>query len=186
MIRAFVGIRLPEDLVDSLVAAQAGLPAGRPVPEENFHVTVAFLGEHPNPVVEDVHFALEVIRVPPFQLGLSGVGFFGGDRPRVLYAAVMPDPTLIRLRGKVLQAARDAGLDLPRERYSPHVTLARFNSGLTAEEAGKMRDFSARRMGFRAGPVTIDEFVLFRSTLGRNGPSYDELAVYPLKGLARQ
>ena len=38
----------------------------------------------------------------------------------------------------------------------------------------------ARRMGFTAGPFEVGEFLLIRSTLGRNGPVYDELAAYPL------
>jgi len=182
MIRAFVAIPLPDGVVRGLAATQAGLPAGRPVPAENFHLTVAFLGEHPTTVIEDVHLALQGIRGPAFSLSMSGVGLFGGARPRVLFAGIDPDPALSRLREKVLQAARGAGLRLDRERYSPHVTLARFNSGLKGEAAQEMRDFAARRMGFRAGPFTVEEFVLYRSTLGRNGPVYDELAVYPLGG----
>jgi len=180
MIRAFVGLHLPEDVVRALTLAQAGMPVGRPVPPENMHITVAFLGEHPEPLVEDVHFALDSLRAPGFELTLAGVGLFGGDRPRVLYAEVRPDPALSRLREKVLQAARGSGLRLDRERYSPHVTLARFNSGLKGEDAQEMRDFAARRMGLRAGPFPVGEFVLFRSSLGRNGPVYDELASYPL------
>jgi len=180
MIRAFVAIALPESVVRSLTAAQAGLPAGRPVAPENSHLTVAFLGEHPEPVIEDVHLALDEIHAPGFALTLSGTGLFGARRPRVLYARVQPEPALNRLRKKVLQAARGAGLRLARERYSPHVTLARFNSHLGAEEAQEIRDFAARRMGFTAGPFSVGEFQLFRSTLGRNGPIYQELAAYPL------
>jgi 2'-5' RNA ligase len=180
MIRAFAAIALPGSVARALSAAQAGLPAGRPVAPENLHLTVAFLGEHPEPVIEDVHLALEGIRAPGFALTLSGTGLFGGERPRVFYARVQPEPALDRLREKVLQAARGAGLRLPRERYSPHVTLARFNSRLRGEEAIEMRDFAARRMGFTAGPFEVGEFLLIRSTLGRNGPVYQELAAYPL------
>jgi 2'-5' RNA ligase len=183
MIRAFVGIALPDEIVRALAVAQAGLPAGRPVPPENFHLTVAFLGEYPKPVLEDVHLALDGLRNPTFELTLSGVGLFGGDRPRVLYAGIETQPLLSRLREKVLQAARGAGLRLDRERYSPHVTLARFNgAGLAPDDAHDVREFAARRMGFRAGPFEVREFVLFRSQLGRNGPAYDELAAYALGG----
>ncbi len=180
MIRAFAAIALPGPVTSALTAAQAGLPAGRPVPPENFHLTVAFLGEHPEPVIEDVHLALDGIRAPGFELSLSGTGLFGGRRSRVLYAGVRPEPALDRLRKKVVQAARGAGLRLPRGRYTPHVTLARFNAGLQGDEAVEMRDFAARRMGLAAGPFEVGEFLLIRSTLGRNGPVYQELAAYPL------
>jgi 2'-5' RNA ligase len=180
MIRAFVGIPLPGPLAGALSTAQAGLPAGKPVTPENFHITVAFLGEYPEPLVEDIHLALENIRMPAFELVLSGVGLFGNDRPRVFYAGVRPEPGLIRLREKVLRAARSTGLKLPRERYNPHVTLARFNSGLNGELAQDIRDFAARRMNFTAGPFVVSEFLLIRSMLGRTGPVYDQLAAYPL------
>jgi len=180
MIRAFVAIALPESIVRSLTAAQTGLPSGRPVAPENFHLTVAFFGELTEPVIDDVHLALDGIRAPAFALTLSGTGLFGGARPRALYAEGRPEPALNRLREKVLQAARGAGLRLARERYRPHVTLARFNARLEGEEAIEMRDFAARRMGFTAGPFEVGEFLLIRSTLGRNGPVYQELAAYPL------
>ncbi len=182
MIRAFVAVPLPEPVVRTLVAAQAGLPAGRPVPPENLHITVAFLGEHPEPLIEDVHLALDNIRAPAFELTLDGLGLFGGDKPRVLYAEVQPEPMLAHLREKVLQAARGAGIRMDRARYNPHVTLARFNNGLKGEDAEKMRNFTVRRMALKAGPFEVDEFHLYRSNLGRKGPIYEELAAYPLNG----
>jgi 2'-5' RNA ligase len=185
MIRAFVGIPLPDAARSSLTAAQAGLPSGRVVSEENFHLTLAFRGGHPMPVIEDVHLALDTIRVPAFDLSLEGVGLFGGARPRVLYAGVVPQPVLTHLRRKVMQAAREAGLGLPHERFTPHVTLARFNAGLAGEAAQEMRDFAARRMGLQTGPFAVEKFVLFRSDLGRNGPVYDPLAEYALEKAER-
>lgn len=185
MIRAFVGIRMPEEIEDALLGVQAGLPVGRAVEPENFHLTLAFLGEHPAPVIEDVHLALDAIRVPRFELSITGLGFFGGARPRVFFAEIGAEPTLKRLHDKVVQAARGAGIALERQRFSPHVTLARFRGGLVGEDAAEMREFAVRRMGFRAGPFPVEAFTLFRSHLGRNGPNYEVLAEYPLDGAAR-
>jgi RNA 2',3'-cyclic 3'-phosphodiesterase len=181
MIRSFVALPLPDPVLDALVAAQAGLPAGRPLPRENMHLTLAFLGEHPMPVVEDVHHALGTIRAPAFDLALAGLGLFGGDRPRVLHAEIAPDPGLKHLRAKVLQAARDAGLEFDRARFHPHVTLARFGTGLTPDEVARLHAFVLRGAAFRAGPFTAERFVLYRSRLGRDGSHYEELADYPLR-----
>jgi 2'-5' RNA ligase len=180
VIRAFVGIPLAEPVADALEAAQAGLPAGRPVPYDNFHVTLAFLGEQPRTVLEDVHDALDGVRVPGFSLRVDGLGMFGGARPRVLFAEVTAEPGLAQLRRKVLRAVHEAGIALPRARFHPHVTLARFGDGLRGEEAAEMQGFLARRMGVRAGPFAVERFVLYRSHLGRAGPIYEALAEYPL------
>ena len=180
MIRAFAGIPIPGSLTGVLSAAQTGLGLGRLVQPDNFHITVAFLGEHPEPLVEDIHLAFEAIRIPAFKVTLKGAGLFGGDRPRVLYIQVEPEPALKRLRKKVMQVARASGLQLPRERYSPHVTLARFSRDLDGAQVQEIQDFAARRMVFTAGPISVETFKLYRSTLGRKGPVYDVLATYPL------
>jgi RNA 2',3'-cyclic 3'-phosphodiesterase len=179
MIRTFVGIGIPEDVAGALQAQQAGLPAGRAVPPENFHVTLAFLGEHPMPVVEDVHYALEAVSAPGFSIRLEGIGLFG-ERSRTVQALVRPEPGLTHLRARVLEAARSAGIPLPRARFQPHVTLARIAAGATGEDILRLEAFTASRAGFVLGPVPVDAFVLYRSRLGRGGAAYEAMATYPL------
>lgn len=180
MIRAFLALPLPPDVIRDLEAAQAGLPAGRPVPPENLHVTLVFLGEHHEPVIEDLHYAIEGMSAPGFDLRIKGVGVFGNVTPRVLYAAVEPEPALTHLRRKLARAAREAGIALPGERYTPHVTLARFPREMPEEDLAAVQEFVARRVALASGPFTAERFVLYRSTLGRNGPIYEEMADYPL------
>lgn len=182
MIRAFVALSVPARVAASLEAAQAGLPCGRPVPRENFHLTLAFLGEHPEPVIEDAHLELESIVADAFELEVSGVGSFGSDHIRAIFAEVVPNPALTHLRKKVATAVRNAGLDLAHKRFHPHITLARFNRGLDAEAAVDLHRYLAMRVNLRADPISVAAFHLFRSVLGKDGPTYEILADYPLAG----
>lgn len=181
MIRAFVALALPATLRDALEELQADLETGRAVEPENLHLTLAFLGEHPAPVLEDVHDELEAIRLAPFPLRIDGLGVFGGRKPRVLFADIAAEPGLTALHRKVLGAARAAGLEPGRAKFRPHVTLARFGGdALTGEEAAALDRFLQAHVDFAAAPFQVTDFRLFRSTLTRRGPVYDEMARYPL------
>ncbi|WP_372887905.1 RNA 2',3'-cyclic phosphodiesterase, partial [Shimia sp.] len=129
--RAFLAIDLPEDLRAQVAALQAGLRAGRPVPEENLHLTLAFLDDQPQAMLVALHEALNALDCPGFDLELAGLDLFGGKRPRLLYLRVKPAPALLALHRSLKEAARRVGMDLPRTRFRPHVTLARFRHDMT-------------------------------------------------------
>ncbi|MEM9145712.1 MAG: RNA 2',3'-cyclic phosphodiesterase [Pseudomonadota bacterium] len=181
MIRAFAAIPVPEDTGALLAPLQARLPSVRVVPRQALHVTLVFIGEHQEPVIEDLHYALEAIAAQPFALALSGLGMFGGASPRVLYAGVAPEPKLKALRDRVRSAGREAGIVLAQEKFLPHVTLARFpKTGLGAEDTARLDAAVASHAGLRLAPFAVEKFTLFRSHLGRSGPNYEPLADYPL------
>ena len=151
MIRAFVGIGVPEPLAATLTAAQAGLEVGNPVPAENFHLTLAFLGEQREPVVDEMADALSGIAADTFDVVIAGLGTFGAA-PRILFAEVAVSPPLSALRKRVRRAAAECGIDLPSERFRPHVTLARMGRGLVGEDAARLHHHIARRMDWFAAP----------------------------------
>lgn len=176
--RLFAALPLPDETVDRLEMLQAGLPEGRAVPPETFHVTLGFFDECDRHRAADIDAGLSAIRCDPPVLVFDGLGMFGGAQPRSLHAAIRPDPGLSRLREKVLAAARAAGVDLPRERFVPHVTLARFARG--EGRGAALGRWLADRAGFAHGPVTVRAFALMRSHLGAGGAVYADLARYPL------
>ena len=180
VIRAFIGIALPDGHAEALERLQDSLPLGRAAPPENFHLTLAFLGEQPEHLLEEVHYRLEDLRAPAATLEIAGLGTFGKRDASVVFAEVAQDATLRQLREKVRNAVRGAGLDLARERFRPHVTLARIGGRLEPEDLERLRGWLERNAAFRLPPVPVTEITLYRSTLTRSGALHDPLARYAI------
>ena len=176
--RLFVGLPLPEAAVELLEEMQTGLDIGRLVPPENLHVTLAFLDEQPGFVAQAVHSGLAALNEPAFEIRFDGVEAKGRGRVKLAWARVAGPPELSALRDAVRAVARGAGVDLPRERFRPHVTLARF--GARGADPDRLAPWLARVAGLYAGPFTMDRFCLYQSTLTEQGPIYEELADYRL------
>lgn len=180
MTRTFVAIPMPEDAAARLAGLVRGLTFGRRVPEENLHLTLAFLGEVPDAGLEDLHETLSAIRAAPLDLRFDGLGVFGDDRPRALWAAVAAEPGLALLHKEVERAARKAGLATEARRFVPHVTLVRFRRW--REDAAPLARFLGERGGASVPPVRAVAFALMSSRLRPEGAVYEELASYPLMG----
>lgn len=178
--RAFVALDLPEDVLDALQALQPGLPVGRAMGRDTMHLTLAFAGEHPQERIEELHDELSRLSAPPFGLQLKGLGSFGGDIPSILFAGVEAEKALEGLARQVRSALRRAGLPVPRDKFRPHVTLARFRPRMGPSELELLNRFVAERAGFRAGPFPVTSFALYESLLHPEGARHRELARYPL------
>ena len=179
MIRSFIALPLPEDLRLALARVQARLPLPDWVEPEDFHLTLAFLGEQPDHVLQDLHEGLEALQMPTFQLDLAAVNAFGGARPHLVRAGVMPSEPLMRLQAKVAQVAVRAGVSVKARGFAPHVTLGRF-APPPPEQAARLEAAMVAQQGFRAGPWQVRAFGLYASHLRPRGAAYEEMASYPL------
>ncbi|MEM0948572.1 MAG: RNA 2',3'-cyclic phosphodiesterase [Pseudomonadota bacterium] len=178
--RTFVALGLPDPIPDALEAIAERVPGGRSVDGDNLHVTLAFLGDVDSSGLVDVHDALNAIQAAEFSLLVEGLGLFGRNRPRSLWAGVRNTPELTFLQSKVARAAHNAGVDLTRRRFVPHITLARFSGG---PETPELQRFIAGNAGLSLGAVSVQSFGLYASHLTSGGAFYEELSRYPLAAM---
>lgn len=99
--------------------ALPGLSGG--VPAENFHITLAFLGETRAADIE----SLANITIKPFQLTLHAnqVGYF--SKPHIGFLAIESCPTLVDLRENLLSAIPMKLRKKDQHSFVPHITLFR-------------------------------------------------------------
>ena len=114
---------------------------------ENLHLTLRFAGDIDNAHAREFADRLAGISVDAFEMRLVGLGAFGGNEPRSIWAGVEAGPELEALaraneraaraaglppEGRTLQAARDGGALEIRQR--PSTSPA--SSGASAPSAG--------------------------------------------------
>lgn len=130
-IRAFVGLRIPESLsaqISDMSAMLASQDRGQMswVAEDNYHVTLLFLGEQTESWLEnlaeqmddEVDFSAQKIRI-------VNVTPFPESSPKLLAAMLEPKETLIRLHQQIKKSAKTLGFIAEKRRFRPHITLAR-------------------------------------------------------------
>jgi 2'-5' RNA ligase len=163
-VRLFVSLRPSRQALAHLGTALAGRRTSNP---EQWHITVAFLGEVERPEVLYDGLRAAASRTPEFPLQLAGAGAFSGTR--VVWAGVAGDlDALTALAAQVQQACRDAGVVLERRPFRPHLTIGK--SGQI--EPALLRDY--------AGPAwTVHEVELVHSVLGTQA-THTVLERFPL------
>ena len=176
MPRVFIGLTIPDDIGDQLLDLQTGLDGVRWVAFDNFHLTLAFVGDVDRTHLADIDAALWGISADAFSLTLAGGGIFGTTSPRAVWAGVQANPQLDHLQEKVAQALRRAGAKVDSRKFTPHVTLA-YCRGVGPAAA---QTWQQRHNLFVTDPFDVDGIHLFQSCAGKAGVYYENLADYPL------
>jgi RNA 2',3'-cyclic 3'-phosphodiesterase len=180
MPRLFTGIELPEDVVWRLSMLRAGLSGAHWIDPGNYHMTIRFAGDILDAEANHFAHALADLNFDSFEIQLSGLGTFGGNKPRAIWAAVKPSPELTVLQKAHGRAARIAGLPPETRNFLPHVTLARLRNVSPFAVA----EYLARHGGFFSAPFTVSRFVLFSSRPNQGGGPYLVEEGYPSRDMA--
>lgn len=159
--KLFLAINLSPGMKAALTKVQRAMydrgVRGNYTPEENLHLTLAFIGEYPN--AEPVMDALSGVTFTPFELALDGVGCFGD----LWWAGLRENAALTAVVRRVRRALAAGGIPFDRKRFSPHITL--------------IRKASRDAAGIPITPETmpVRTISLMSSKRGRNGMIYTEI-----------
>ena len=161
------------------------LPNARWVEPDQFHLTLAFIGDVPDSDINRLCRAVAgaVAGFEPFVINLQSLGAFPDpEKPRVAWVGVSGPglDSLGELQSAVAEAAEGAGFPPEDDRFHPHVTLGRIRSKKGQEL--EITRLIPHYRSWAAGQFTVGEVLAQASTLTPEGPSYMVLARAPLRG----
>jgi len=144
------------------------------------HLTLVFLGEHPESHVEALSGLLETVgkQTPRFSLTLDAPGAFPSvGFPRILWMGIEPSAALTDLRARLVQVLDQAGLRADHRDFHPHITLGRCPHTLTATENGLIRELLSAPPRL-SGPTAweVDRIHLYESHTDEFGLHYTPIA----------
>ena len=93
--------------------------------EENYHLTLVFLGETEEERLPAIIAAMDASAGPGFPLRLGPLGRFPGKDGGVLWRGLAESDGLMCLQAALSERLREEGFRLERRPYCPHLTLAR-------------------------------------------------------------
>jgi RNA 2',3'-cyclic 3'-phosphodiesterase len=142
---------------------------------EDYHLTLAFLGsaDELNTVMDKVG----KLHCFSFPLTLDRFGTFGHrDSPRILWMGVKPSDMLQRVRDLVYGACENAGFQLDKRPFSPHITVGR----KWDQEFFFTHKWLNRVQPTDSHTFTATEMVLYRTHPDRM-PKYEAIHTIPLQ-----
>jgi RNA 2',3'-cyclic 3'-phosphodiesterase len=170
--RLFLGFPLPDDAVERLAAwQQRELSAGRIVPPENLHVTLAFLGARPAEELEAIGNALRESAGGAEKPVLTSTGY-RETRSVGMVVAEDEERRATRLADDLSARLERLGVYEREQRpWLPHITVLRFR-----ERPGLDPPLP------ELGQVRLSEAAVYHSVLRPSGAQYEVLESVPLGG----
>ncbi|UCG61276.1 MAG: RNA 2',3'-cyclic phosphodiesterase [Candidatus Zixiibacteriota bacterium] len=145
------------------------------VKAENIHLTLRFLGETDENLVDEIKKQIDEAVNSHRQVKTS-IATLGGfpnlNRPRVIWVGIEQNiEALSKMARDIEHRMRSLGFEKEKKQFKAHLTLGRVRHPKGLEN---LTDF-LNDYRFEAIPLCFDRVILFKSTLTPQGPIYDRL-----------
>ncbi len=186
MIRLFVAIDFPQRLKKQLADLVVSLKKeGYPLAlekEENFHLTLKFLGWCQEKKLGEIEQAIKKVsqEISPFWFKPTTIGYFLKES-LILWVGVEAHEELLKLVKHLEKEMAKIGFKKEKREFLPHLTLGRRRRAIPAAKWRKIAEEIREKYQSAFSGFKVEEIVLMRSTLTPHGSIYSLLNTFSLK-----
>ncbi|HXG57833.1 MAG TPA: RNA 2',3'-cyclic phosphodiesterase [Thermoanaerobaculia bacterium] len=185
--RLFIATTFPSHVLqsvnDRVAKVRSKLPPSSWVRPESQHLTFAFLGEHPDSLVDRLA-ALLTPRLgehSAFEARLHGCGFFPNSRhARVGWLGVAPEEPFRAVAESVRDCVREAGVQLDGSDFRAHLTLLRVRDRWPP---ACIEIFHKALGSYESETFRVEKVTLYSSQLNPSGAVHTALRHFALRGV---
>jgi 2'-5' RNA ligase len=182
--RLFIATTFPVEVLRSVNARidplKPRLPHASWVRQDAQHLTLAFLGEHPQSLAAALGepLANRLGAVPAFEARLRGCGFFPNPRhARVGWIGLEPEPAFVSAAHAVRELVVASGIKLDGADFKAHLTIMRIRDPWPPASIDL---FSRSFRDYESAPFRVDGVTLFSSRLDPKGAIHTPLQTFAL------
>jgi len=168
--RVFVAINFNHEFKNNLEYAQQILKKQDLscvlAPKDNFHLTVAFIGDVEESDISRIEAAIERAKCSQFKIKSTEYGFFPG--PKVVWLGCDGGMELRDLVENVRNELTNEGISFDSRPFKPHITIAK--------NARFGRSFALSKLKVNEFEMTVQSVDIMLSEIGTNGVEYTKLS----------
>ena len=191
-LRTFIAIELPAGMREKILNVQqevysrstAGVMEW--LPQENFHLTLFYLGATDAELRENVEKILmeSVSDFSPFSFMVKGFGVFNSSSgPRVFWVGVHDRFGMLQSLYEVIKSKMSVlGFNSDDDKYHPHLTICKARRGATYEQLVPFKKVAEQTQVPELGEVFVDKIVYLQSVSSQASTKYISLKALSLTG----
>jgi len=165
--RLFIALLFSDEIKEELEAIQHTCRRhgveGNYTAKNNLHLTLAFIGEYPDP--EPVKRAIASVKFNPFTVKLEKTGSFRN----LWWTGLSKSSDLKNAVKRLRRALETAGIPFDAKQFSPHVTLIRQAKSPENAIPEELLEYAGKN------EMTVSRFSLMRSDRKPSGIVYTEI-----------
>ncbi len=182
-IRTFVALEIPNDALSKIIDlrdnATTGLKNVRWEPKEKLHLTLKFLGDTKEELVNEYISAIEetVSKFHPFELTFKEFGIFKKENtPKILWTGLEENPQVVRLADELDETFGNFGFEREKRRFKSHITMLRCRGYEDQKKILSLLGVNIPKINFISEKV-----IYFESRLLQSGSVYRSIQSFNLK-----